>query len=133
MGVDRLGGGCTDLYVNYVPACTYEGDNVVMCFQTARYLIKAARGAAKGQPLRTPLISSPLPAKAYSAHSYEWCGQCAVSGSIAFASSQVSGAEGGGLYGARHDVGRRLCPPRTLLRTRRRFPLRALPLLTTSK
>lgn len=43
--------GISDIYVNYVPACTYEGDNVVMCLQTARYLVKTARGAAKGEPL----------------------------------------------------------------------------------
>ena len=39
--------GLIDLYGNYVPACTYEGDNTIMSLQTARELLHAwnrARG-----------------------------------------------------------------------------------------
>lgn len=44
---------CTDpppptLFQDYVPACSYEGENVVMCQQTARFLVKAARAQAQG-------------------------------------------------------------------------------------
>jgi len=60
--------GLSELYANYVPACTYEGDNIVMCLQTARYLVKAARGAAAadGRPLGTAQYLAPslsLPGK----------------------------------------------------------------------
>eukprot|EP00043_Microstomoeca_roanoka_P014352 m.142297 g.142297 ORF g.142297 m.142297 type:complete len:663 (+) comp15991_c1_seq3:196-2184(+) len=34
--------GLPDLYTDYVPACTYEGENVVMYLQCARYLLKMA-------------------------------------------------------------------------------------------
>jgi len=41
----------SDLYVNYVPACTYEGDNIVMALQTARFLVKSLEKAGKGKRL----------------------------------------------------------------------------------
>ncbi|KAL6074611.1 Acyl-coenzyme A oxidase (Acyl-CoA oxidase) [Balamuthia mandrillaris] len=41
----------SDLFVNYVPACTYEGDNVVMSLQTARFLLKSLQKAMKGEEL----------------------------------------------------------------------------------
>ncbi|KNC56449.1 peroxisomal acyl-coenzyme A oxidase 1 [Thecamonas trahens ATCC 50062] len=43
--------GLPYLYTWYVPAVTYEGDNVVLALQTARYLIKSCRQAADGKPL----------------------------------------------------------------------------------
>ncbi|KJE89207.1 palmitoyl-CoA oxidase [Capsaspora owczarzaki ATCC 30864] len=46
--------GLPSLYANYIPACTYEGDNTVMCFQLARYLLKLY-GKAQAKPgLRLP-------------------------------------------------------------------------------
>ena len=30
--------GIPDLFIDYVPSCTYEGDNTVMFLQTARYV-----------------------------------------------------------------------------------------------
>jgi len=47
--------GLIDLYGNYVPACTYEGDNTIMSLQTARELLHAwnrargHRGVAAGE------------------------------------------------------------------------------------
>ena len=45
--------GLIDLYGNYVPACTYEGDNTIMFLQTARELVhvwNAARGIRSHTP-----------------------------------------------------------------------------------
>eukprot|EP00055_Hartaetosiga_balthica_P003673 m.8589 g.8589 ORF g.8589 m.8589 type:complete len:659 (-) comp3192_c0_seq1:317-2293(-) len=45
--------GLPDLYVEYVPACTYEGENTVMYLQCARYLLKMlniAKNDGKGIP-----------------------------------------------------------------------------------
>jgi hypothetical protein len=39
------------LFAQYVPACTYEGDNYVLFQQTARYLVKAVGSAYKGKQL----------------------------------------------------------------------------------
>uniref|UniRef100_A0AAY4AC15 Acyl-coenzyme A oxidase n=1 Tax=Denticeps clupeoides TaxID=299321 RepID=A0AAY4AC15_9TELE len=41
-----------DIYVNFTPSCTYEGENTVMMLQTARYLVKSYRQARDGQQLR---------------------------------------------------------------------------------
>ncbi|PWA32737.1 hypothetical protein CCH79_00012525, partial [Gambusia affinis] len=40
-----------DIYVEFTPTCTYEGENTVMMLQTARYLVKSYRQAEKGQQL----------------------------------------------------------------------------------
>ncbi|KAJ4945039.1 hypothetical protein JOQ06_013578 [Pogonophryne albipinna] len=40
-----------DIYVEFTPACTYEGENTVMMLQTARYLVKSYRQAKEGQQL----------------------------------------------------------------------------------
>ncbi|KAM9362887.1 peroxisomal acyl-coenzyme A oxidase 1 [Symphorus nematophorus] len=40
-----------DIYVNFTPTCTYEGENTVMMLQTARYLVKSYRQAKAGQRL----------------------------------------------------------------------------------
>eukprot|EP01099_Mayorella_cantabrigiensis_P001461 TRINITY_DN1639_c0_g3_i1.p1 TRINITY_DN1639_c0_g3~~TRINITY_DN1639_c0_g3_i1.p1 ORF type:complete len:692 (-),score=149.44 TRINITY_DN1639_c0_g3_i1:253-2328(-) len=40
--------GFSELYVDYIPTCTYEGDNTVMLLQTARYLLKSYKAAQKG-------------------------------------------------------------------------------------
>jgi acyl-CoA oxidase len=47
--------GLIRLYCDIVPACTYEGENVVMCLQTARYILKQqsvhdSRGASAVSP-----------------------------------------------------------------------------------
>ncbi|XP_045562143.1 peroxisomal acyl-coenzyme A oxidase 1 isoform X2 [Salmo salar] len=40
-----------DIYVTFVPTCTYEGENTVMMLQTARFLIKSYRQASAGHQL----------------------------------------------------------------------------------
>uniref|UniRef100_A0A8C5H0A0 Acyl-coenzyme A oxidase n=2 Tax=Gouania willdenowi TaxID=441366 RepID=A0A8C5H0A0_GOUWI len=40
-----------DIYVNFTPTCTYEGENTVMMLQTARYLVKSYRQAKEGRQL----------------------------------------------------------------------------------
>uniref|UniRef100_A0A3Q3EMN4 Peroxisomal acyl-coenzyme A oxidase 1 n=1 Tax=Labrus bergylta TaxID=56723 RepID=A0A3Q3EMN4_9LABR len=40
-----------DIYVQFTPTCTYEGENTVMMLQTARYLVKSYRQAKAGQQL----------------------------------------------------------------------------------
>ncbi|XP_053712401.1 peroxisomal acyl-coenzyme A oxidase 1-like isoform X2 [Synchiropus splendidus] len=44
--------GFPDIYVNFTPTCTYEGENTVMMLQTARYLVKSYRQVKAGQQLR---------------------------------------------------------------------------------
>ncbi|XP_041839166.1 peroxisomal acyl-coenzyme A oxidase 1 isoform X1 [Melanotaenia boesemani] len=44
--------GLPDIYVEFTPTCTYEGENTVMMLQTARYLVKSYRQAKEGQQLR---------------------------------------------------------------------------------
>ncbi|GFR44234.1 hypothetical protein Agub_g5369 [Astrephomene gubernaculifera] len=48
-GYSKLSGLPT-LFQNYVQNVTWEGDNNVMCLQTARYLIKALVGVQQGKP-----------------------------------------------------------------------------------
>ncbi|XP_003217249.2 peroxisomal acyl-coenzyme A oxidase 1 isoform X1 [Anolis carolinensis] len=43
--------GLPDIYVNFTPSCTYEGENTVMMLQTARFLIKSYTQASSGQLL----------------------------------------------------------------------------------
>uniref|UniRef100_A0A8C3AZS0 Acyl-coenzyme A oxidase n=1 Tax=Cyclopterus lumpus TaxID=8103 RepID=A0A8C3AZS0_CYCLU len=43
--------GLPDIYVEFTPTCTYEGENTVMMLQTARYLLKSYRQAKAGQQL----------------------------------------------------------------------------------
>ncbi|XP_023809978.1 peroxisomal acyl-coenzyme A oxidase 1 isoform X1 [Oryzias latipes] len=38
-----------DIYTEFTPTCTYEGENTVMMLQTARYLVKSYRQAKEGQ------------------------------------------------------------------------------------
>ncbi|XP_029006509.1 peroxisomal acyl-coenzyme A oxidase 1 isoform X1 [Betta splendens] len=40
-----------DIYTEFTPSCTYEGENTVMMLQTARYLVKSYRLAKNGQQL----------------------------------------------------------------------------------
>uniref|UniRef100_A0A3P8NJA7 Acyl-coenzyme A oxidase n=1 Tax=Astatotilapia calliptera TaxID=8154 RepID=A0A3P8NJA7_ASTCA len=40
-----------DIYVEFTPTCTYEGENTVMMLQTARYLVKSYKQAKAGQQL----------------------------------------------------------------------------------
>jgi len=41
--------GIPEMYTDYVPACTYEGDNTVMLLQTSRFLLKAYKTGQTGQ------------------------------------------------------------------------------------
>eukprot|EP01100_Stratorugosa_tubuloviscum_P001023 TRINITY_DN122_c0_g1_i2.p1 TRINITY_DN122_c0_g1~~TRINITY_DN122_c0_g1_i2.p1 ORF type:complete len:670 (+),score=329.37 TRINITY_DN122_c0_g1_i2:54-2063(+) len=41
--------GLPNLFSRIVPACTYEGDNVVLCNQTARYIIKVVQKSLLGE------------------------------------------------------------------------------------
>ncbi len=50
-GYSKLSGLPT-LFQNYVQNVTWEGDNNVLCLQTARYLIKALAGVAQGQEVQ---------------------------------------------------------------------------------
>ncbi|KAG8446156.1 hypothetical protein GDO86_013855 [Hymenochirus boettgeri] len=43
--------GIPDIYVNFTPACTYEGENTVMMLQTARFLVKSYTAALSGDHL----------------------------------------------------------------------------------
>ncbi|KAH9489974.1 Peroxisomal acyl-coenzyme A oxidase 1 [Bulinus truncatus] len=43
-----LASGLPKIYVHEVPACTYEGENVVLCLQTARFLVKCQDAANSG-------------------------------------------------------------------------------------
>ncbi|KAJ6660455.1 hypothetical protein lerEdw1_017879 [Lerista edwardsae] len=43
--------GLTDIYVNFTPSCTYEGENTVMMLQTARFLVKSYSQVSSGQLL----------------------------------------------------------------------------------
>ncbi|XP_028394641.1 peroxisomal acyl-coenzyme A oxidase 1-like isoform X2 [Dendronephthya gigantea] len=50
-----MSSGLPSIYGDHAaPACTYEGDNIVMMLQTARYLVKCCSMIASGQPLSTP-------------------------------------------------------------------------------
>eukprot|EP00250_Pteridium_aquilinum_P017481 c2364_g1_i1 orf=79-2094(+) len=40
--------GLPELYAAYVPACTYEGDNVILLLQVARFLMKTVSQVGKG-------------------------------------------------------------------------------------
>eukprot|EP00884_Botryococcus_braunii_P015671 jgi/Botrbrau1/2788/Bobra.0125s0001.1 len=42
--------GLPSVFTNYVQNVTWEGDNNVMCLQTARYLVKGLLGAREGKP-----------------------------------------------------------------------------------
>ncbi|KAF7655667.1 hypothetical protein LDENG_00052720 [Lucifuga dentata] len=48
--------GLPDIYVEFTPTCTYEGENTVMMLQTARYLVKSYQQAKAGQQL-TGIVS----------------------------------------------------------------------------
>ncbi|XP_044309580.1 peroxisomal acyl-coenzyme A oxidase 1 isoform X5 [Varanus komodoensis] len=41
--------GLPDIYVNFTPSCTYEGENTVMMLQTARFLVKSYTQVSAGQ------------------------------------------------------------------------------------
>ncbi|CAL1530163.1 unnamed protein product [Lymnaea stagnalis] len=43
--------GLPKIYTHEVPACTYEGENTVLCLQTARFLMKCQEAANNGQQL----------------------------------------------------------------------------------
>ncbi|KAL9246856.1 hypothetical protein vseg_020343 [Gypsophila vaccaria] len=42
--------GLPELFAVYVPACTYEGDNVVLLLQVARFLMKTVSNLGSGKP-----------------------------------------------------------------------------------
>ena len=44
--------GCVDSMLNFVPAMTYEGENIVLFLQTARYLIKQVKKMSTGSGAR---------------------------------------------------------------------------------
>ncbi|GFS19859.1 acyl-coenzyme A oxidase [Elysia marginata] len=46
-----LASGIPQIYQDMVPACTYEGENTVMCLQTARFLNKCQEAANRGEKL----------------------------------------------------------------------------------
>ncbi|KAL9665068.1 hypothetical protein QQ045_020477 [Rhodiola kirilowii] len=43
--------GLPELFAVYIPACTYEGDNVVLQLQVARFLMKTVAQLGSGKPL----------------------------------------------------------------------------------
>ncbi|KAI3707375.1 hypothetical protein L6452_25831 [Arctium lappa] len=45
--------GLPELFAVYIPACTYEGDNVVMMLQVARFLVKTVSELGYKQPVGT--------------------------------------------------------------------------------
>ncbi|KAJ7299812.1 hypothetical protein O6H91_Y145000 [Diphasiastrum complanatum] len=46
--------GLPELYANYVPACTFEGDNVILLLQVARFLLRTLSQSGSGiQPAGT--------------------------------------------------------------------------------
>nr|XP_017227758.1 PREDICTED: peroxisomal acyl-coenzyme A oxidase 1-like [Daucus carota subsp. sativus] len=46
--------GLPELFAVYIPACTYEGDNVVLLLRVARYLVKTESQLGSGiQPVGT--------------------------------------------------------------------------------
>ncbi|CAH1776142.1 unnamed protein product [Owenia fusiformis] len=47
--------GFPKIYTDVTPACTYEGENTVLMLQCARFLMKMAEAAVKGQPLAPTL------------------------------------------------------------------------------
>ena len=70
--------GLIDLYGNYVPACTYEGDNTIMFLQTARELVtvhNSARGIHQGEKPKKKQLTvenkHPSPPMKTSPHSLE--------------------------------------------------------------
>ncbi|KAK3759079.1 hypothetical protein RRG08_010693 [Elysia crispata] len=46
-----LASGIPQIYEDMVPACTYEGENTVMCLQTARFLNKCQEATNRGEKL----------------------------------------------------------------------------------
>ncbi|XP_020114775.1 peroxisomal acyl-coenzyme A oxidase 1-like [Ananas comosus] len=53
--------GLPELFAVYVPACTYEGDNVVLLLQVARFLMKTVSQLASGkQPVGTTAYFSKI-------------------------------------------------------------------------
>ncbi|XP_059149991.1 peroxisomal acyl-coenzyme A oxidase 1-like isoform X2 [Physella acuta] len=46
-----LASGLPKIYAHEVPACTYEGENTVLCLQTARFLMKCQESASRGEKL----------------------------------------------------------------------------------